>query len=62
MAAGKQGYDVTMTATVTRTITVWAWDVGEAEEQATEMFDAGINGDYDLGPIEVEEVTGSCDD
>jgi hypothetical protein len=58
----KQEYDVTVMATVARTITVYAWDVSEAEDRATEIFDAGIKGDYEVSDVEIVEVNGSCDD
>ena len=54
----KQTLDITISAVVRRTITIDAWDMAEAEDDATEIFEAGISGEYDVTFVEIEEVVG----
>lgn len=54
----KKEYEVTVSATITRTVTVYAWNNEEAEDAAVEMFEDGIRPNYEYYDVEVVEVTG----
>lgn len=49
-------YDVTLTATITRSFTIVAYDSEEAIEKAMDRFGTGRIEDYDIDDIDVFDV------